>query len=42
MVFEREQFTCIDRHTGLVCYEREFFYGGDGIDSCSPVSSIFD
>lgn len=32
----------LDRHTGLVCYEREFFYGGDGINSCSPVSSIIE
>jgi len=24
----------------LVCYDREFFYGGDGICSCSPVSVV--
>lgn len=28
------------RHTGLVCYDREFFYGGDGINSCLPVCNI--
>ncbi|KAL9957268.1 hypothetical protein ACROYT_G038882 [Oculina patagonica] len=27
-------------HTGLVCYDREFFYGGDGISSCSPGGTI--
>ena len=28
------------RHTALVCYDREFFYGGDGINSCLPVCNI--
>lgn len=27
-------------HTGLVCYDREFFYGGDGISSCNPGGTI--
>ncbi|RMX50580.1 hypothetical protein pdam_00008780 [Pocillopora damicornis] len=27
-------------HTGLVCYDREFFYGGDGINSCLPGGTI--
>jgi len=26
--------------TGLVCYDREFFCGGDGISSCSPGGTI--
>jgi len=25
-------------HTGVVVYGQEFFYGGTGIQSCSPVS----
>ena len=27
-------------HTGIVVYGEEFFYGGAGIHSCSPVSEI--
>ena len=27
-------------HTGIVVYGEEFFYGGVGIQSCSPVSMI--
>ncbi|KAJ7340348.1 Desumoylating isopeptidase 1 [Desmophyllum pertusum] len=27
-------------HTGLVCYDIEFFYGADGISSCSPGGTI--
>lgn len=26
-------------HTAVVAYQREFFYGGGGITSCSPVSN---
>jgi hypothetical protein len=26
------------RHTGVVVYGREYFYGGMGIESCAPVS----
>ena len=25
-------------HTGIVVYDQEFFFGGNGIDSCAPVS----
>lgn len=30
----------ICRHTGVVVYGQEFFYGGMGIESCPPVSII--
>ena len=29
------------RHTGVVVYGQEFFYGGMGIESCPPVSSNY-
>ena len=28
------------RHTGVVAYGQEFFYGGMGIESCPPVSGV--
>ncbi|PFX23176.1 Desumoylating isopeptidase 1 [Stylophora pistillata] len=27
-------------HTGVVCFDREFFYGGDGINSCLPGGTV--
>lgn len=26
------------RHTGVVCYGKEFFFGGGGIEYCLPVN----
>ena len=28
------------RHTGVVVYGKEFFYGGMGIEFCGPVSVV--